>query len=220
MGVGKAIGFFIGIIIIIVILATFSDMANRALAYFTDTVERQSRVIIPVIGEELCDMNLTVYGALDVGAHIADTNRIYLNSKSPVNIFGSIFHPEVAQWEWLGCFTNGQGTLANLVPTFHTDNLQSPPPALAIVITPISTKMTLELERQFDGGLIQKSPEFVVTAPSGSPLPYTFTKTYHFDNIPRSNYDLKICSSSERINDLPFGECYFKAISRDSQFIR
>jgi len=209
------------LIVSIIAFSIFSDAFLDAFAFFTNEAERLNRVIVPVAGEELCDLTLTVYGAIDVGVSVFDANRLYLGQKSGTNIFGSVFHPEVAQWEWRNCFRNGSGTLLELFPRFHTDNSQSGLlNELAIVITPITTKVKLELERKSDSGLILKTPEFFVSAPTGATLPFTFVRTYNFDNIPISSYDLIICSSSERINDLPFGECFRKRITTTSQFIR
>lgn len=202
MVLGTLIGVIILIIAVVIGFSYFSDVAVDIIDQIGLFSERQGNIVKAQEGETVCDLRFTLFGAFDLAPPLEDfffeDQRLYLGQSSPSQPFTDVFHPEIAQWNFRDCYTEGTGTLFNLAPQFHTERLDSGQVALNLgrFIADQNFKVELEFERD-DGRVLRKVPSFTITEPAGTPLPFTFEKTFVFDNIPLDDYDVKITCSGD-----------------------
>lgn len=211
MGItGTLIGLVLLIIVVVVGFSYFSDVANGVLEQIGIFSERQGNIVKTSQGETVCDLRFTLFGVADLAPPLEDflfeDLNIYLGRASPSNPFETVFHPEIADWNFRDCYTEGSATLFNLVPQLHTERLDSGQVALNLgrFLTDQNIKIEMVFIRDSDGRELRKTPSFTITVPQFEPLPRTFEKTFVFDNIPLDDYDVKITCSGDcqRINGM------------------
>lgn len=212
-----AVGTLFGILFLFIIIAggvyLFTNSDLNAEAYLDSILERTTNRVVPTTGEDVCDLKFTIFGAYDQAPFgRLEGNHVYLGE----SFFGTVFHPEIAQFEFRNCHISGQASLLDLIPQFHNDRFENPSGNFVGVnaqtasiccanpFQPEEFNISMTFIREADGKTLGGAKKFFVSVPVGTFLPFSFQKTYHFDNVPFDDYEVEITSNAP-INRLPAG---------------
>jgi len=208
------IGFAIFLIIIIFAITFFSDYFEDVFAFIEGFLDAQSLKSDNREGNVVCDMRFELFGAFDeagFGFDLEFQQRLYLGQSTPSS-GGNIFHPEVAQWQFIAgsCVIQGEtSSLFSLFPTFYAEKIEEfQTQSLALTnITDLDFTVTLVFKRTSDN-TIAKTKTLSFSQQSFSPLPQTFNRAFPVDNIEATNYNVEITCGGDcsKVNNLEAGE--------------